>query len=81
MERAEERYGADLTDEDLATIVSMIQSGQARYGGPDWPTNSFWFVDYKGFTFKVVYNGREKRICIFLPIRRPRSLVDQAPLS
>jgi hypothetical protein len=56
-----------LDEEDLESIIDLIQSGKAKWNGHDWPTNSIWLVDYEGTTMKVVYNGREKRICTFLP--------------
>jgi len=67
LDRAYERYFMCLDEEDLDIIIEMIQAGNARYAGIDWPTNSKWFVDYEGETMLVVYNGREKRICTFLP--------------
>jgi len=70
LDRAYERYFTCLDDEDLDDIVEMIQSGKARWSGIDWPTNSIWLVDYEGLTMKVVYNGREKRICTFLPYKQ-----------
>jgi hypothetical protein len=72
LDRAYERYFVCLDDEDLEDIIEIIQDGRARWSAMDWPTNSIWLVDYEGMTMKVVYNGREKRICTFLPYETER---------
>ena len=70
LDRAYERYFICLDDCDLEDIIEIIQSGKARWLSHDWPTNSIWLVRYEGLDMKVVYNGREKRICTFLPHRQ-----------
>ncbi len=73
LDRAYERYFMCLDNDDLDDIVEVIQCGRAKYLGIDWPTNSKWLVWFYGEPMKVVYQGREKRICTFLPLRNTSS--------
>ena len=68
IERALERYGVTLTEDDLFAIGAQIVEGKdarfvrnARLGGETW------VVQYKGTRFRVKWDGVALYILTFLP--------------
>ena len=64
--RAKERYGIDLTQEDLAAMTLAIQNDRARFLRAASP-GSHWILTHKGTTYRVAYHGIDKLVVTILP--------------
>lgn len=67
--RALERYGVELSKNDIEAIVKLIQEGSpyARFIMKDSRRVAIWAVTYREKEFKVCYDKHQKMISTFLP--------------
>lgn len=70
-QRARERYGLELTDQDIERIGAEIELG--RLGCAEFIENqggyrSLWLVGLNGKDAVVAYNERTHRVATFLPL-------------
>lgn len=66
-ERANERYGLDLSKRALNAISSTIRMKQATFISRVSPDRTIWDVSYNGQTLRVVYSKRHKAVVTVLP--------------
>lgn len=58
--RMEQRYGFEITREDIDEIVQQIQSGQSQYLGRATQTRSYHKVNWRNQDFVILYSSRTK---------------------
>lgn len=70
-QRAKERFGVNLKNKDLATLVTMIQKGNAEFLRRQSKRVTIWRVRYAEKTMVVVYDTLRHMIVTFLGRRKP----------
>ena len=70
-QRAKERFGVNLKNKDLATLVTMIQKGNAEFLRRQSKRVTIWRVRYAEKTMLVVYDTLRHMIVTFLGRRKP----------
>lgn len=67
IKRARERYDLDLTQENLAELVYLIQSELGFFVERQSKRVSVWKIPYMDRILKVAYDKERKAIITFLP--------------
>ncbi len=74
-QRALERYGLDLTDDDLEVLVRRVQAGtDVTLFDKQSHRVTTWIMNVRGITCRVVYDKTRKTIVSFLPLPPPNEL-------
>jgi hypothetical protein len=68
MQRAFDRYGVDLTIEDIELIAELVREGHSvlEHVGSRWPRSVHW-VYFQDTSLRVVYDHRFANIVTVLP--------------
>jgi len=70
LRRAEERYGAKLSQRDLAEMRNKIKTGYSKFVGRLSHRVSEHLVDHNGQSYRVAYDNSRSQICSFLPLEK-----------
>lgn len=73
--RAAERYGVELSKDDLAAIVGKIRRNEAISRRKLTATRSEAIVEHKGVKYRVIYSKKIKAIVTCLPHIDPESAI------
>jgi len=69
--RAFERYGLCVSDDDLETLVREIQAGKTEHVFRQSQRVSIFKAHFKDKDVQVVYDGQRKTIVTFIPLDDP----------
>ena len=74
--RAQDRYGIDLTVDDLNTITQLIQSNHGEFIRQDSDKKTHWWLEYKGIRLRLLISADFYTVITVLPpfekSRKPR---------
>jgi hypothetical protein len=65
--RVVERYGAELSEDNIRTIGRLIREGRSKLLRKDSINFSKHLVEFEGTEYRVVYDKKRRAVVTFLP--------------